>query len=59
MHRDKDNARTCKDSSVITEKKMQLIQLVKEYPILYDLANPDHKNWYETRCMGTNRGHFG
>ena len=23
---------------------MQLIQLVKDYPILYDLANPNHKN---------------
>ena len=28
----------------INAKKLRLIQLVKEYPVLYDLAHPDHKN---------------
>ena len=28
----------------INGKKLRLIQLVKEYPVLYDLAHPDHKN---------------
>ena len=28
----------------VSEKKMQMIQLIKEYPILYDLAHVDHKN---------------
>ena len=28
----------------INVKKLRLIQLVKEYPVLYDLAHPDHKN---------------
>ena len=28
----------------INAKKLRLIQLVKEYPVLYDLAHSDHKN---------------
>ena len=28
----------------INAKKLRLIQLVKEYPVLYNLAHPDHKN---------------
>ena len=28
----------------INAKKLRLIQSVKEYPVLYDLAHPDHKN---------------
>ena len=33
-----------KQAKKVSEKKMQLIQLVKEHPILYDLSHPDHKN---------------
>ena len=37
----------------INAKKLRMIQLVKEYPVLYDLAHPDHKNSEEKK------GHLG
>ena len=36
--------KTKKGLSSIDEKKMQLIQLVRENPILYDLNHVNHKN---------------
>ena len=36
-------AKRCGEEDV-NVKKLRLIQLVKEYPVLYDLAHPDHKN---------------
>ena len=33
-----------KGLSKIDEKKMKLIQLVREHEILYDLSHVDHKN---------------
>ena len=38
-----EEAKKCREED-INAKKLRLIQLVKEYPILYDLAHPDHKN---------------
>ena len=35
---------TKKGLSKIDEKKMKLIQLVREHEILYDLSHVDHKN---------------
>ena len=40
----KRDAATKENTKKVSEKKMQMIQLIKEYPILYDLAHVDHKN---------------
>ena len=40
----KRDAVTKENTKKVSEKKMQMIQLIKEYPILYDLAHVDHKN---------------
>ena len=40
----KRDAATKENSKKVSEKKMQMIQLIKEYAILYDLANVNHKN---------------
>ena len=40
----KRDAATKESSKKVSEKKMQIIQLIKEYPILYDLAHVNHKN---------------
>ena len=34
----KRDAATKENTKKVSEKKMQMIQLIKEYPILYDLA---------------------
>ena len=33
-----------REEGVINAKMSRLIELVKGYPVLYDLAHPDHKN---------------
>ena len=40
----KRDAATKENSKKVSEKKMQMIQLIKEYAILYDLAHVNHKN---------------
>ena len=40
----KRDAAAKENTKKVSEKKMQMIQLIKEYPILYDLAHVDHKN---------------
>ena len=40
----KRDAATKESSKKVSEKKMQMIQLIKEYLILYDLAHVNHKN---------------
>ena len=38
-----EETKRCREED-INAKKLRLIQLVKEYPVLYDLAHLDHKN---------------
>ena len=40
---DDEAAKRCREED-INAKKSRLIDLVKVYPVLYDLAYPDHKN---------------
>ena len=43
-HEDEEAAKKRREEDVINAKKSRLIELVKGYPVLYDLAHPDHKN---------------
>ena len=47
-----EEAKRCREEE-INAKKLRLIQLVKEYPVLYDLPHPDHKNSEVKRSFGT------
>ena len=32
------------DAAAVTAKKRQLIELVRDHPVIYDLSHVDHKN---------------
>ena len=39
-----EQRKQCEDKERTEQLKMQLIELVREHPVLYDTAHPDHLN---------------